>query len=182
MKLHEIIQATFSVMGQELSDEAIALMTAELRIYPEPDVQAALRRCRTELRKITLADILDRLPGGHPGVEEAWAIVGPSLSNEGLTLVWTDEMREAFGSAAALTDDKVAARMAFKEKYTALMSEARQQRKRPRWSVSLGWDVAGRESALQHAVQQQRLSPAVMQQYLPGPSHDEAIRAMKRLT
>lgn len=182
MKLHELIQATFSVMGQELSDEAVALMTIELQDYPEDAVRMALRRCRTELRKLTLADILDRLPGGHPGVEEAWAIVGPSLGNEGLTVVWTNEMREAFGSAVSLAEDKVAARMAFKEKYLALLAEARQARRGPEWSVSLGWDVVGRETAIQHAVQHHRLSAAVAQRYLPGPNPKEAATLVKRLT
>lgn len=166
MGIHEIGQAvlvTCELVGQTMTDAAIEGMVAELSRYPEASVMESLLRCRRELRRLTLADILDRLPGQHPGAEEAWAIVssaiGPrGLEREDVSIVWTDEMREAFGVALPLGSDKVAARMAFKECYAKLVSTARAQRRSPSWSVSLGYDPHGREVALAEAVRRNQIS------------------------
>ena len=68
MNLLEAVAVTFAVVGQEVSDLGLKAIVAELQSYPPEAVQESLRRCRKELRKITLADILDRIPSGHPGV------------------------------------------------------------------------------------------------------------------
>jgi hypothetical protein len=147
--LLETVKATYLVVGQEIPDIALLEIVAELERYDQKYVLEALTRCRRELRRITLADILDRLPGGHPGPEEAWAIVSQTLTNEYLSIAWTSEMAEAFGVARALGDDQVAARMAFKETYTRLISTARAKNTPVQWRVSLGYDPAGRELAYQ---------------------------------
>lgn len=161
MGIHELGQAvlvTCELVGQTLTDAAMEGMVAELSRYPEASVMESLLRCRRELRKLTLADILDRLPGQHPGPEEAWGLVSRCLANEQVSIVWTEEMREAYGTAAALASDPVAARMAFKECYVKLVSTARAQRRSPAWSVSLGYDPHGRELALTEAVQKNQIS------------------------
>jgi hypothetical protein len=139
----------------------------ELSIYPAQNVLTALSRCRKELRKLTLADILDRLPGGHLGVEEAWSKVSQCMNNEQISIVWTEEMRQAYGAAAALADDKVAARMAFKEVYTKLVNEARTSAKTPSWSVSLGFDKALRQEAIEQAVTLNQISAEHGKKLLP---------------
>ncbi len=73
MELAKAVAATFAVVGQEMPDIGLATIVSELQEYPLGDVLKALARCRKELRKITLADIIDRIPSGHPGIEEAWA-------------------------------------------------------------------------------------------------------------
>lgn len=170
MGIHDVgkgVLVTCELVGQTLSDAAIEGIVAELSRYPEASVMEALLRCRRELRRLTLADILDRLPGQHPGPEEAWALVSRCLANEQVSIVWTEEMREAYGAAAALASDPVAARMAFKECYTKLVSTARAHRQSPSWSVSLGYDPHGRELALTEAVQKNQISQTHAARLLP---------------
>jgi hypothetical protein len=158
MDLLESISLTYELVGQAVSDAALKGLAQELSRYPSADVLEALARCRRECRKLTLSDILDRLPGQHPKAEEAWALVSKCLANEQVSIVWTDEMREAYGVASALASDPVAARMAFKESYQELVSRARAAHRGPCWSVSLGYDPQGREVALAEAVQRNQIS------------------------
>lgn len=167
MKLHEAIAVTYAAMGQELTDAALTVITNDLKVFPLPGVLAALQRCRKELRRIALADILERIPGGHPGVEEAWSIVAPTLTDERITVVWTAQMSEAFGRALDLADDPVAARMAFKEVYTRLLAVARDAGAAPKWVASLGQDPAGREGPLLAAIEKGRLAAPYVQKLLP---------------
>jgi hypothetical protein len=160
MDLLEAVTVTFELVGQAVSDASLKAIVQELVRYPEADVLEALTRCRRECRKLSLADILDRIPGQHPKPEEAWALVSRCLVNEQVSVVWTDEMREAYGVAAALADDPVAARMAFRESYSELVSRARAKNQAPTWTVSLGTDPAGRELALQEAVKKNQISQA----------------------
>ncbi len=174
MKIHEALVVTYATIGQEATDAQLAVMAQELQGYRKEDVLESLSRCRRELRRITLADILERMPGGHPGVEEAWAIVAKTLTDENVTIVWTDEMREAFGVARQLSEDRVAARQAFKETYVRLVHEARNHRRPPQWTVSLGHDAGLRESVLVEAVHKGRLLPQVALKYLP-PTVDVSV-------
>lgn len=170
----QAVLVTCELIGQQISDAAVQAMVDELSRYPEGDVLESLSRCRRELRTrvLTMSDVLDRLPGGHPGVEEAWAIVsaaiGPrGLEREDVSIVWTHEMREAFGVALPLGSDKVAARMAFKEVYTQRVSAARANRLAPKWSVSLGYNPQGRELAVQQALINNRISQEHAARLLP---------------
>lgn len=168
MTLTEAVKATYAVIGQETTDIQLAMTVEELSMYPAPNVLAALSRCRKELRKLTLADIIDRLPGGHPGVEEAWSLISRCMNNEQISITWTDEMREAYGVAAPLADDRVAARMAFKEVYTKLVNESRTSGKLPGWSVSLGFDPALRQEVIEQAVRLNQISAAHAARLLPA--------------
>jgi len=157
VKLHEALTLTYAAVGQEMSDAAVALVARDLADYPLEGVFAALGRCRKELRRIVLADILERIPGGHPGPEEAWGMVAHGLNDERVTMVWTDEIREAFFGAFNLQDDPVAARMAFKEIYARKVNEARSARKLIVWTASLGQDAHARDAALLEAAEKGRL-------------------------
>lgn len=178
MDLVEAVAATYAVVGQDMTDLGLRAVVEELRRYPPGQVMTALTRCRRELKKITLSDILDRLPSGHPGGEEAWALVAPLLQDEGPSVVWTEEIAEAFGVARALAQDPVAARMAFKEAYQRRVTEARAQDQPAKWRVSLGWSPEGREQVIQEAVAKGRLSIEYAQRLLPSwePSRDLMIR------
>lgn len=147
MTIAEAVKATYEVVGQSTTDLQLAVLIDELSRYPSDQVMTALSRCRKELRKLTLADILDRLPGGHPGPEEAWAMVSKALQDESVSIAWTDEMAEACGVARGLASDPVAARLAFKETYIRLINDARAKATPVRWRVSLGYDTQGREEA-----------------------------------
>lgn len=168
----QIVQAltiAFQFVNQTMPDAAIEEMAADLSGYPVDNVLAALKRCRNELKAIRYSDIIDRIPGGHPGPEEAWSVIGPSLANESLTVVWTDQMREAFGVALGLADDPTAARMAFKETYVKLVNEARSRNQGPKWSVSAGTDKQHRALVVQEAVKAGKLLPEYARQFLPLP-------------
>lgn len=152
--------------GREYSTAAARIMAVELEAYPEHAVLSALARCRRECRTLSLADIVARIDDGHPGAEEAWAMLP---HDEAESVVWTPEMREAFMVCQAQIDDgdTIGARMAFKETYTRLLSEARAQRRQARWEVSLGHDASRREAALREAVQKNRLTFEHAQALLP---------------
>lgn len=167
MKLVEALAVTYAAVGQEISDAAMEIMARDLSAYPLEGVLHALSRCRKELRRVTLADILDRIPGGHPNAEEAWAIVARSLNDERVTVVWTDEMSRAFGVALNLQDDPVAARMAFKECYAKEVNQSRNNGTAPRWHVSLGHDPYGREAPILEAVKCGRLTADYAASLLP---------------
>lgn len=175
MTLTMAVKATYEVLGQDVSDLAILTIVEELEGYPIGEVMTALTRCRKELRKLTLADILDRLPTGHPGVEEAWSVVSALLGNEEASIVWTDEMREAYGAAAPLRDDLVAARMAFKEVYAKAIGQARAERRKVSWKVSLGLDPHGRQAAIEKAVALGQLTDEHARKLIPDLSIPEGI-------
>lgn len=166
------LRITYEVMGQAVSDLGLAALASDLAAYPEVAVLAALARCRRECRRLSLAEILDRLPGGHPGPEEAWAIVAPTLADEAVTVVWTDEMAAAAGVVRGLARDPIAARKAFQEYYIRAIGVARAAGRRPSWGVSLGWDKAGRELVLREAVAQGRLTPGYARTLCPSVDAD----------
>ena len=156
--LLEAIAVTCELTSTNLRESAIRVMVDNLSEYPETQVLGALRKCCRELRgKLTLADILSRIEDGRPGVEEAWAMLSTVLGNEQGSIVWTEEMREAYGVVAPLADDPIAARMAFKERYSALVSKARDRHEQVKWSASLGYDQSQREAVVQEAVDRKRL-------------------------
>lgn len=178
MTILEALSVAFSFTGQNMPDAALAEMAVELEQYPKADVMLALKRCRSELKSIKYSDILDRLPFQHPGVEQAWGIVSKVLNNEYISIAWTNEMRQAFDVAAALSDDKVAARMAFKEKYVELVSNARATGRTPTWAVSLGHDPTLRDEAIKDAESKNLISQSYAAKLL---AHDPPKHEAQRL-
>lgn len=160
MKLHEAVALTYAAIGQELSDAALELICADLAAYPPKGVAEALQRCRREVRgRLSLADILDRIPCGHPGVEEAWSLVCRAIGDEQVTVVLTEPMRAAFYAAEAVGEDEVGARMAFKEVYTRDVALARQSAAQPKWYAILGHNPAERDAKIQQAVTEGKIEP-----------------------
>lgn len=93
-----------------------------------------------------------KLLDGRPDENEAWAVAIIS-QDEAETVVWTQEMAEAFNLARPLlaNGDEIGARMAFKDAYKRLVDDARAANKPTQWSVSAGWDPARRQVAVQKA-------------------------------
>jgi hypothetical protein len=146
MDLVELVKATYLVIGQDLNDLALKTIVKELQGHPEQDVAHALERCRKELKRIALVDILDRIPGQHPGPEEAWAPLARVWSDENWPLVWTEEMKAGYNACHGL--DVVQARLVFKEVYIKEVAEARAHGRRPVWSVAA---ACGRDGAVKTA-------------------------------
>lgn len=110
------------------------------------------------------ADILAQLAGaaaddGRPGPDEAWAIAVAGV-DESATIVWTDEIAEAWGAARPIMalGDEVGARMAFLEVYARLLRAARDAGAPVRWSASLGHDPVARDSAIAEAARLGRIA------------------------
>lgn len=171
--LIKAVAVTAELCGRTFSPEAAAVFVDDLGAYPEPAVIRALAKCRREVRGIlTVQDVISRIDDGHPGAEEAWALMP---LDEAQSVVWTDEMAKAFGICGPLLDagDKVAARMAFKEAYTKLVNDARDAGVSVNWVASLGHDPRGREAALLSAVDRGRLTleyARSLEPKLPAPS------------
>ena len=89
--------------------------------------------------------------------------------SEAHSAVWTAEMSQAFGVVIGMIDagEIVAARMAFKETYLRLVTEARDAGIPVEWHVTLGHDVRGRESVLTAAVDAGRLTYEHAKQFIP---------------
>jgi hypothetical protein len=172
--LLEAVAVTAELCGRTFSEPAARVFVSDLSAYPERQVIAALTRCRKECRGLlTIADVVSRLDDGRPGVEEAWAMLPKSESD---TAVWTDEMRQAFGIAGPLLEqDPIAARMAFKESYLALVAKARDAGRPVEWTATLGHDAGARDGALLLAVEHGRLTLERAREYapmLPAPKAD----------
>lgn len=165
------------VLGHELSPVAAGAMARELVGFEHTQLSAALRRCTRELRgRLTLADILQRMPNQHPGAEEAWALCPRSESQ---TVVWTDAIAEAFGVARPLLEDgdAVAARMAFRETYNRLVAESHGTT--PKWWPSIGHDVHGRSAPLLAAAESGRLPANFVRQHVEAlPGGSESLRRL----
>lgn len=165
----EALAVTAELCGRELSKAAAAVFAADLAAYPERQVIGALARCRKEVRGLlTVSDVVSRLDDGRPGAEEAWAMI-PRTESE--TAVWTTEASQAFGVAVRLLDqgDVVAARMAFKETYSRMVSQARDAGEPVQWHVSLGHDQHARSGPVLEAVRAGRISQEHALSLLPPP-------------
>lgn len=176
--------------GTEISEPAARVMAGDLALYPEDQVIGALERCRKEIRgRLTIVDVISRLQDGRPGPEEAWAMLP---KDEAASCVWTDEMRQAYGVAHSLiaAGELIPARMAFIERYKALVQATRDYGVPVRWEFSPGTDKDGRELVLLDAVEKGRLSVNAVRGMLPYHREDSGLngrlltlaeRAVKRL-
>lgn len=166
--LLQAIAVTAELTNTELSAAAARVLADDLARYPEAQVLGALVRCRKELKgRMSPADIITRLADGRPGAEEAWAMIP---RDEMGSVVWTEEMREAYGVAAPLIaeNEPITARMAFLERYRALVQAARDAGVPVRWTASLGYDTRGRERVLLEAVEQGKLPREHAMMLLPN--------------
>lgn len=162
MTSNDVVRALMTMgklYGKDLSEDAAQMLLEDLERFAPETIVDALRSCRKELSRFpTVHEIISRVEAkdGRPGPEEAWAMIPKS---EDGSVIWTDEMSGAYGIAASLlkSGDEVGARMAFKEKYTALVREARDANESVRWTMSPGYDPAGRETAIREALRLGRL-------------------------
>ncbi|ALQ51887.1 hypothetical protein [Nitrosomonas ureae] len=165
--LLKAIAVTAELTGTELSIDAARMMAEDLSQYPEELVFKALTKCRRELKsRMSLADVISRIDDGRPGPEEAWAMIP---KNESGSVVWTQEMAEAYGVCCQLINDgdTVQARMAFLEAYRDRCAKARDQGVAVTWIPSLGHDPHGREQVLVEAVEKGRLTASHAEKLLP---------------
>lgn len=146
--------------GKSLTAAGIQIYWNVLSTF-DLDVVRALLNEHVKASKFmpSVSELLDRLreKDGRPGPEEAWSMIPVA---EDASVVWTDEMAEAFAIANDLikAGELIPARMAFLERYRVLIRTAREGGKPVRWSPSLGHDPDGRERVLIEAQRAGRLS------------------------
>lgn len=163
----QAVAVTAELCGRTFSPEAAAVFVSDLDGFSEPQLLTALKRCRREVRgALTVQDVVSRIDDGRPGPDEAWAMVP---KDEATTVVWTDEMREAYGRVSVLLqDDAIGARMAFREAYTRLVSEARSNNQPAKWIASIGHDARSRDVVMLDAVSKGRISFEHAKDFVPS--------------
>lgn len=164
---------TSELLGQQLSPTAAAMMAEDFASYPQSVLRQALSRVRTEhTGRLTPKAVMDRIDEamGRPAANEAWSVAVTAM-DERNTVVWTDEMAQAWGAAQPIAHggDMVGARMAFIGAYERLVRTAREQRLLPSVTVSEGWCQEGRALAVEKAVQLGYMPADQAQKYLPAP-------------
>jgi hypothetical protein len=154
-----ILLDEFDYYGQAANEKQLKLWVNELEDFSPNEIRNALAKIRkdeSQTRPPLPAKIISEI-FAYPTADEAWAMCP---HDESKSVVWHEECRLAFGSVRHLIveGDPVAARMAFRETYNAKVSEAKALKLRPKYSMSPGFDIAGRDDALKEAVEKNRLS------------------------
>lgn len=177
---------TSELLGQQVSPQAAAMLADDLCSFPREVLARALSRVRTEhTGRLTPKAILDRIDEamGRPGANEAWAMALNAL-DERKTIVWTAEMSDSWGVARdiAAQGDMVGARMAFIGAYERLVRTAREERRLPEVSVSVGWDGALRVAAIEKAVQLGYLTTSQAAEHMPAIGFTPGFQPIALLT
>lgn len=174
-----LLDDAYSFQTNKLSANAKAVFFRAMAPYSLPAIRAAINAHLLDPKvgkfAIQPADVIAQLQGmagndGRPGAEEAWAIA-LSSQDEAATVVWTQEIAEAFGicSTVLQAGDEVGARMAFKEAYQRLVAGARSNGQLAQWSASLGWDIERRTEVLTKAATGGLLPAPTVAALLPPP-------------
>lgn len=184
-----MLDTVYALHGKSLNAEAKALFFRAMSQFPLPMVRAALdghvRDPERGQYAPKPADLMAQIVGkaqtdGRPGADEAWAISLTSR-DEAKTVVWTQEMAEAFEVCRPVLEegDEVGARMAFKDAYNRLVTEARRDGRPIAWNASLGWDLDSRQEALHLAVTRNQLPAPAVAALLPPPVTDDGYDTYK---
>lgn len=173
--IDKLLAASLEVTGTKLSDEGFNLMLNRLNRESPDAVKHALSRCAEECRfKVTLADILDRMPRRPDEVpkdpEVAWEIAKRLVgsANEAVTVVAPEAVLRSFPHGAWDDGDHVGARMAFKAAYPDNRARYGNQ-----WVVSDGTDKASREATILEAVKLGRISGDQAKRLMPQISRSQ---------
>lgn len=165
--------ACAEVFAKDVGEGAAAVWWRALERYPIEMVEAGVAAHIADGDRGRFmpkpADIIAQVESmdGRPGAEEAWAMIP---RDEQSSVVWTEEMAQAFGVCCDLIEhDRVAARMAFKDAYEQAVKKARAEAIPAKWTPSLGRDPSLRAAALESAVQKNRMSAAHAAALLPAP-------------
>ena len=164
--------------GELLTAERQAIYARALSDIPKDQLHRAILTAVKELKWFPKVAELRELAGvsygiaidGRPGPEEAWARMPKGERIEEDTVIWCEEERSAYNACRSLllNGDLIGARMAFKERYERELAAARAEARPVRWSISAGYDMEHRLSALASAVQEKRISLNGALDFIPG--------------
>ncbi len=175
-RLKDVLDETAELYEVTMTPAKLRAYWEDLQGLPEDALRACIRAHRRDPDRgrwfPLIADILARADslavGGWPGPEEAWGIA-VRASDESETVVWTQEIAEAWGVAREIfaAGDRIGARMAFREAYQRLVERARMSGAQPEWTVSLGDDKARQADAIRDAAAAGLISHDRAQRLLP---------------
>lgn len=182
----ELLDSAMSInpAWKPLAPKAKALFFKALEPYPLDLVSKAMtahiRDPQCGMYQPTPAHIVAKIEAVNtgpncPGADEAWSIA-MMAEDEAETVVWTEEMRDAFAICRPVfaAGDKVGARMAFKDAYTRLTAKATREGRAPKWECSLGHNSTRREAVISQAVQRGLLPAPNAAALLPPPPQGQA--------
>ncbi len=163
-EFREIVNAIFEVFDKQLSATALKIWWQTLKKHDLHTIKLAMR-FHVEHSKFSPkpADILEAIKqsDGRPNADEAWSIA-IKASDEAETVIWNDDIAEAWGVALTLIQegDKVAGRMAFKSAYDRIVEKHRDQGIPVNWMPSIGHDSEARKDVINSAVTKGLLTQA----------------------
>ncbi len=174
-----LLDDAYVFQREKLTPEAKAVFFRAMAAYPVAVVRAAMSAHMIDPKvgkwAMQPADLIAQIQSaaggdGRPGAEEAWAIALTSR-DEAQTVVWTQEIAEAFAACRPVLEasNAISARMAFVEAYTRLIAAARAGAVPVQWWASLGWDLRMREAALTKASSAGLLPAPTVAAMLPPP-------------
>jgi hypothetical protein len=162
-----VISAMDEFYNRVTEKPALRIFWADLIDYDIADIEAACAAHRKDPDHCAFfpksGDIIRQIRklannDGRIDWAEAFAVC-IAATDERKTLVWSDEMREAWFSVSELYQlDKIAAKQSFKSIYERLVCEARAKRAAVRYSVSLGGSESHQREVLELAVKRGQLS------------------------
>ncbi len=134
----EIVKGLCTIFDKDYSHALAGMYWTVLEAYSLEDVaKASSIHCAESKFFPRPADLIGNMPDpmGWMGEEEAWGQAPKSEYDAGYV---TDEIMQAWGVASDALNrgDQIGARMAFKEKYTALIREAKRDGRKPRYWYS----------------------------------------------
>ena len=171
--LMEQLVATAEILGQPISQNALAMMATDLGRYPRKILAAALQRVRkTHAGRLTPKAIIEAIDAvmGRSDANEAWAIA-VAASDERATVAWTIEIAKAWEIARPVMQggDEIGARMAFKGAYERFVQDARENGRMPVPFISEGWNAVERAPGIEKAISSGHIGHDAAAAYLPPP-------------
>lgn len=163
-ELFQMLDDVHELRGlRPLSVRAKALFAQQVADYPMRIIRGAISaHLRGPSGKYTVpmqpAHVIEEITGalandGRPAVDEAWSIA-LQIRDEAASARVTPEIVGALAVCRPVLDtgDKVGARMAFKDAYARLVTDARAAGRPTEWTLSLGTDAQRRAEVAEEAV------------------------------
>ncbi len=172
-EFNNLLIGTFEVYGTKLTPASIMIWANSMDKYSFSDLKNALSyHIQSSPFAPKPSDLIHIIQAqdGRPSADEAWGMIP---RNESVSAILSQEMLTAMAAAQPLLNegDQVAARMAFKEAYTRLVTVARNNSIPVEWFPSLGDDKFGREAVIKEAVRLGRISETHAQRLIPQISN-----------
>lgn len=169
MNLAQAIYSVAEISGNNLSEPVVNMMLGILSSYPEEQVFTALEKYAKHPKgRFTIGELISLIEGadGRISADEAWSM-GIQLFDESRTHIIPSEVLQAMEVAYPLESDKVAARMAFKERYNSLVAQNREESLPMEWTYTLGYLREGRYEPIIKAVADKKLDAAQIKSVFP---------------